>query len=369
MKISSRLPLSYFTVTICFGFIFFLLVQKSPACSWDYLIWQNRAKNSDPYYRFIKDGQAGFIDQSGKIVINPTLPVYGNYQNGVINGLLDIDSGKYIEVKTGKEVSRDYFYQNTELLDELSIKSLGDKFGFVDRQGNRVIESKFVYAKNFSEGLAPVVLEGPCFYYSSESPCPGSDAFPVGTKVQPTTACQFSFINKKGKLISAQTFLDVKEFSEDLAPVKTAEGWGYINRKGKIVIAPQFENAEPFSEGLGLVKRDNLYGYIDLSGAFVIEPQFEVAEYFTNGLAPVGKYKDKTIDNEFYYINKNGKPAFSGKFLLASHYFKGLAHVLVSETLTVEKKDDEELQIRKRTYAYINNRGKKIFVYTVEDEM
>jgi hypothetical protein len=368
MKIFSKRLSKNLTVAIYVATVFLLCAQNITACSWDYLIWQNRSKNSDPYYRFVKNDKAGFINQSGKIVIEPTLWASGNYQDGVINGLLEADFQKYIDIKTGEEVSSDYYHRNINVFEGLSVKLFENKFGYVNRKGDTVIEPSFVYAKDFSQGLAAVVLEGPCFYYNPESPCPEADVFPVGSSRETKVACQFNFINSEEKVVCAQTFLGMKEFSEGFAPVKTPEGWGYMDKSGKIVITPQFEEAKPFSEGIALVKRNDLYGYINSTGAFVIKPQFESAESFSNGLAPVGKYGDETI-GEFYYINKNGKPATSDKFLLASHYFEGLAHVLVSETLKIDKKDDEESEIRKRIYAYINAKGKKVFTYTIEDEM
>jgi hypothetical protein len=353
----------FFTVVISFAAVIFLFSQPLAACSWDYLIWQNRSKNSEPYYRFIKNGKAGFIDRSGKVFIEPKLEAYGNYQVGIINGLLKTDFDKYVDVKTGKEVSSEFYYRNTETFEGLAVERFADKFGFVDRGGSTVIKPNFIFAKNFSEGFAPVVVDGPCYYYDAESPCPEGSVLPVGTKTQPVNACKFNFIDKKGNLISAQTFFDIKDFSEGLAPVKTEEGWGYIDANGNLVIAPGFEEAHPFSEGLALVKVNKLYGYINAGGAFAIEPQFKRAESFSDNLAPVGDYGGETVNNKFYYIDKSGKPAAREKFLLASRYFKGLAHVLVSETF------DKESKIRKRAYAYINEKGKKVFVYTIAEEM
>ena len=369
MKFFASYKLQFFTAAFCFVAVIFLFSQPIFACSWDYLIWQNRSKNSEPYYRFIKNDKAGFINQTGKVVIEPTLNVYGNYQSGVINGLLQKNFEEYIDISTDEKVSKDYYYQNIGIFEGLSVKKIEDKYGYVNRKGNTTIEPNFIYAKDFSDGLAPVIVEGPCIYINYEAPCSEAITFPRGAATRPETECKFNFINKEGKLISTQTYFDIKDFSEGLAPVRTLDGWGYINRKGELAVPAQFEEAHSFSDGLALVKKDDLFGYINFLGAFVIEPQFKRAESFSNGLAPVGDYGDETVENEFYYINKNGKPATSDKFLLASHYFKGLAHVLVSESVKIEKKDDEELEIRKRTYAYINNKGKKIFTYIVEDEM
>jgi hypothetical protein len=370
MKLFNLSKTKRFTVAVInFAAIIILFSQPLLACSWDYLIWENRAKNSDPYYRFIKNGKAGFIDQKGKVVIEPILPVRGNYQEGIINELLKVDFQKYVEVKTGKEISEEFYEQRTKIVGDWIAKSISFKYGFVDSQGRTVIEPNFVYAKDFSEGLAPVVLKGPCLYQSSESVCPGSNVFPPLSQAKHITACQFNFINKKGNLITAQTFLDAKEFSEGLAAVKTETGWGYINRSGKVVVVPRFESAESFSGGLGLVKLNGLYGYVSSNGKLVVEPQFDFALSFAEGLALVGEYKDKTADNSLYYIDKNAKPITTDKYLLGSSYFKGIAHVLVSEEFKIEKTDNEEKKIRIRTYAYIKENGEKIFTYTVEDEM
>ena len=305
MQSSSKNFSSRFTIAICFAIVFLFYTQSVPACSWDYLIWQNRQENADPYYRFIKNGYAGFIDRNGKVVIKPTLFAYGNHQDGIVNGLIKTDSNKYIDIRTGKEVSEDFYYQQTEVIHKLTAKKFwDDSFGFVDPQGNTIIEPKFVYAEEFKEGLAPVVVDGPCFYNSSTAVCSDTEFFPIGTKTQPTKACQFNFVDEKGKFISSQTYLEVKQFSEGLAPVKTKDGWGYIAKDGKLVIKPQFEKAEPFSEGLAKVKNDGSYGYIDRKGKLVIKLKFNVVTNFSNGLAAVGYYADKMVDNEFYFIDK-----------------------------------------------------------------
>lgn len=357
----------FFAVGSCLATAIFLFLQPVAACSWDYIIWQNRAKNADPYYRFLKDGKAGFIDRTGKIVIEPNLPNRGNTQDGVINGLLEIDFRKYVDVKTGKEVSQEFYGQMTEIPKDWTSKSTSYGYGFVDRDGKTVIEPKYPYAGNFSEGLAAVVLKGPCVYYSVGGVC-GDETlyYPVWTRKEPKNECEFSFIDRKEKVISALTFQDIRGFSEAFAAVKTEKGWGYLGKNGKIAVEPQFESAESFSEGLAMVKRDGKLGFINSAGEFVIAPQFESADSFSGGLALVGTYGEETADNKFYYIDKKGKRLTNETFLLGSHFFKGIAHVLVSETFSTDMKDGEESKTRTQTFAYINQKGEKIFVYSNE---
>src|ERR1051325_6453799 len=89
-----------FGVIACLLLIFSLMIQHGAACSWDYLIWINRSKSADPLYRFLRNGKAGYIDRTGKIVVQPTLKAYGNYGGEFHDGLLEIDMGKghYIDM-------------------------------------------------------------------------------------------------------------------------------------------------------------------------------------------------------------------------------------------------------------------------------
>jgi hypothetical protein len=64
----------------------------------------------------------------------------------------------------------------------------------------------------------------------------------------------------------------------------------------------------------------------------------------------------------YYYMNKRGELAIPEKFDLASHFFKGLAHVKIKST--TEKIID--FSKAKGSYAYIDVTGKKVFSYTNE---
>jgi hypothetical protein len=152
-----------------------------------------------------------------------------------------------------------------------------------------------------------------------------------------------------------------KDFSEGLAPVKVEDKWGFIDRKGHMVIEPKFDAAESFSDGMARVKLGTSWGYIDHAGTLVIGFQYEEAGDFSDGLAPVGRWGDEPEDNEFYYIDKRGIQAFPEKFAVASHFFKGLAHVKLKPKKN-QKEDDPEI------FAYVNQSGKKVFTYRVTPE-
>ncbi|MBQ9638423.1 MAG: WG repeat-containing protein, partial [Bacteroidales bacterium] len=126
----------------------------------------------------------------------------------------------------------------------------------------------------------------------------------------------FGYINKNGEYIINPQFDVARNFSEGLACVRVGSQYGYINKKGEIVINPQYDNASHFSEGLVAVEIDGEWGFIDKKGQFIINHQFSIEPSgFYNGFAkikfseticedsPFVKYNDVT----WGYIDKQGK--------------------------------------------------------------
>lgn len=99
---------------------------------------------------------------------------------------------------------------------------------------------------------------------------------------------------------ASSRFVDARPFSEGLAPVQwddaKARRWGYIDTRGGVVIAARFLDAGRFQEGLAAVRFDGHgasgWGYIDHRGQVAIPPRFAAAGPFQNGLAVVEEAGD-----------------------------------------------------------------------------
>ena len=178
------------------------------------------------------------------------------------------------------------------------------KWGYINKKGEQVIDSRFDEANAFSDGLAAVTEKLKADYVDGKT----------GEHLIPPPFSKGGYIDKTGKYVIPPQFDGVWNFSEGLARVRVAgqtmsevpEQMKFINKQGKIVFTvTNGEWADEFSEGLANVSirkgvGEEIWGYINHTGKFVIKPQFQRAEPFHNGLAKV------VIDNKAAYIDKAG---------------------------------------------------------------
>lgn len=300
----------------------------------------------------------GYIDQTGKMVIEPRFTGAGDFKDGLASASIDGERGfinkkgewafkmrpsrswgfsedlglvkvdgqwKYID-RTGKVVIETDLDDNdakpTCLFHEgLAKTKVGDKWGFMDKTGKVVIEPRFDRTKHFQEGLAPVEIDG-------------------------KQGC----IDKTGQLVIPAKFDFVDNFYEGLARANlggsrrsSGKGrlygnWGFIDKQGQFVIEPTFSYVERFSDGLAHVQlggmrvtdtirgtrsgttlamtKDTRGGYINRAGQIVITPQFESAGLFRDGVAFVetGTNRDqggRFINRSWGLINKSGELIFA----------------------------------------------------------
>ncbi|MBO7570652.1 MAG: WG repeat-containing protein [Bacteroidales bacterium] len=178
--------------------------------------------------------------------------------------MIEIFKDGLARVSVGADTTMGYYYRR------------GGKYGYIDATGKIVIDTIFDEIEYFEDGLARFKING-----------------------------KRGIIDKAGNYVVKPLYEDLGFFSEDLARVKSDGKWGYIDRSGKYVIEPQYEFAYGFSDGVASVRVDGKFGYIDKTGKFVITPQFADAGSFLGGLACVSMGGDK-----WWYINKNGDKVY-----------------------------------------------------------
>jgi len=278
-------------------------------------------------------GKFGFINATGKLVIEPKFDLVSPFSEG----LAVVQFGEKIAFidSTGKTAIQPQLAFGEAMsfsegmaaisLDKPDMLGVG-RWGYIDRTGKVVIQPQFLHASRFAQGLAKVAVEA------------------LGKE---------GYIDKRGAVAIPPQFADAHDFSDGLAAVEIDGKWGFIDKNGKQIIAPQFSEAWDFSDGLARVRfgdaiadfrssKENLreslsklqsdeitgkWAYVDKTGKVVIKPQFDQAWYFAEGLAPV------RIEQKWGYIDKTGTIVIPPQFDRAYCFMDGCAPVEVGNKI------------------------------------
>jgi hypothetical protein len=361
------------------------------------LIWAPSSDKADPLYRFINNERVGFIDQTGRVIIAPALELSFGSEQAFYSGLLSlgVSSGPFLNTKgekvldngfyriwnfseglaaalespesnwgyidtAGKFVIRPQFppYPDglvTNFAEGLAAVEVDGKLGYIDRTGAFVIARQFIAGTSFENGIARVVLEGPCAYWDYEhaGPCSHVDYAPsTGPQEHRKRAglplCRWKFIDRKGVPIINTAFEAALPFREDLAAVKVGDLWGFIDKRGRYVIAPAYKSVHSFSNGLALVTTGKQSGFIDKSGVLRIPAEFKGSASFYEGLAAISH-----PDGGIVYINTDGEQVIAERFAMGTRFFHGLAHVKIRNASSPDA----------AAFAYIDKTGKRVLAY------
>ena len=321
--------------------------------------WEKAYPFSSGRARFCEDGKCGFIDKAGSVVIEPRFSERERQ-------IEDFDGDGYARFYVGG-----YFEDPAR------------RVGVIDRDGNIVIEPKFYAMGEFSEGVAPAVLDGPCWqeghfmdtgpsinaFGSAAENLMREDVDRLGIK-----HCRWSLVNPSGQPVSDREYLAIEPFSEGLAAARAGDYWGFIDRTGQYQVQPSSHMAGPysgdalgasmmsfafvagpFSEGLAaFYSSDSGWLYIGPEGRGVVTLQEAQSRFrpwpFRNGLARTFVQRNEGEEDDLiYYVDRSGNPVFGEGFVGATDFCHGVAQV--------SRKPSRGLF----SESIINTSGKKIF--------
>ena len=261
---------------------------------------------SDNWFPVMVNGKAGYIDRTGKIVLEPKYDGASYFSEGLAR------------VSVGRD----------------TIITEGFSQGYIDETGKVVIAPQWDVVSHFSEGLAAVGYDQT------------KQAFKLGNKTFYTSAShtwyRWGFIDKTGNLVIEPKFSEISEFRDGIAvaaiPIMSEWKYGFIDRTGNWVLSPKFDHAKQFSEGLARVFVNGKYGYIDRLGNLTIPAKYSSARDFSEGLACVKlggdvikpKGVSVTRNNADYaFVDTAGKVKFKVGKGECESFSEGLARVSV----------------------------------------
>jgi len=158
-------------------------------------------------------GLVGFVDGSGKSVIEPKFKSAGDFHGGLAWA-----------------------------------KTPDGSVGYINPVGEWAINPKFEAGKNYDPetGMVRIKLGG-----------------------------KWGYSNKEGSIYFMNDSDICEDFFSGLARGKKDKKSGYYNAKMEWVIQPQFDGARDAKNGYASVKQGDFWGVIDANGDWVIQPKFE----------------------------------------------------------------------------------------------
>ena len=266
-------------------------------------------------YKFKENELYGFIDENGKVVIPAKYSFVEHFSDGMCAVHTVDDKFLYINTKGEEVIQKDEIRGGKAFFDDYAMVCFNPNhlWGFIDKQGNVVIEPQFdeSYSSGLHEGLVDVCKNEKWGYIDMQ----GNTVVPFDFDwTDPFSADGFAVVKRKSKKFfidrNGEKLKTVKctvvdsiagGFKEGFAVVKFGKEFGFINTQGEQVFNTLFESASGFHEGLSCVKKDGKRGYINTKGKLVIDYQFEVSGSFHLGVTTYKK------GDKWGLINTEGK--------------------------------------------------------------
>ncbi len=272
---------------------------------------------SEGYALIRMKSRYGFIDEYGNLLIDPRKDerfVDGKSFSDGYAALKRVDGKWGFIEKEDLQVDKKHKWKRLEEIEV--IKEVNDK------KKLSLFEYQFEDVGSFSEGLAPIKLNGKWGYVDTSGYIAVEPIYDAAEEFEDGLAevginKEDGFIDRSGKEVIKPGSIEfglLVEFSEGLIAFEKNERYGFVNNYGKIIVEPIFDKANDFSEGLAVVRVGTKYGFIGKDGKFEIEPIYDLAFGFHNGIASV------MVDSKWGCIDKSGNFIISPKYnFLVSH--------------------------------------------------
>ena len=174
--------------------------------------------------------------------------------------------------------------QNFRIFSEdlMAVEKNGD-WGYVNKQGEEVIEFKFDRAAAFYKDLAIVIFQGKANLINKEGKLRFSTGFDTIYLDEETKLYivikqrKYGLLTTEGEILVDLTYDRIKPFSHGLAMVVKNDKFGFMDSKGNLAIDLVYDEANVFSYGFAPVRQGELWGYINTDDTVVVDFQYDYA--------------------------------------------------------------------------------------------
>lgn len=230
------------------------------------------------------------------------------------------------------------------------------KWGYIDTEGNKVIESKYDDLRPFQGGLARANYKGKWGFIDKTGndvihfKYRGTFPFKDGLARVQNFEKKYGFINKSDEMVIPDTLDLVFDFNSDRARAKQGELYGYISSDGKWIIEPQFKKCANFENGHARVYQFGKAAIIDKAGAFKIPYEDGNEKMFSTDSDIIRAKKGKKYR---YYSLKNYK-VIKDDLLQGTDFQDGICGIKTGENTweVVNESFKKQFEIEAETIKY-----------------
>ena len=219
----------------------------------------------------------------------------------------------------------------------------GNKWGFIDEKSKVVIEPKYDWVEQYSEGLALVGKNEMAGYINKRGKENVAIKYTDGATFTGGHAWieldgKYGLVNSHGSLVLNAVYENIGNFSESRIYVQKDGKYGFYNSKMKLVIEHQYSSVSDFRSKRSIVELNGKKGVIDLLGAYIIPMNYDQIIY---------QEKEQTylleIDGKFGMMNRNGDTIIDFKYDLLSNI-----------------RENRILFSAEGKYGYLNYKGREV---------
>lgn len=294
-------------------------------------------KFRDGYCRVMTDyNMTGLIDSTGKELI-PCIYPQLNYpaeglvraeQNGKV-GFLDLEGNVVIDFQYAASSS---FNEGLAAVGVLSEDEYSIRYGYINTKGDYVVKPIYDFADPFVNGCAVVTSLDRQGMINHD----GDTVVPI--KYGFVTAMQngvffagnlftkkIAMFNKDFKPVTKFIYDDIFYYGEGMYVVGREGKMGYLTLQGKEKIKCQYDYANSFRYGRAAVCRNGKYGIINTKNKVVLPIEYDnngqrpLAYCFSEGLAMVEK------NGKYGFCNLDGKIVIPIQYDLGFYFTEGIA--------------------------------------------
>ncbi|CAN5917321.1 hypothetical protein BH11BAC7_BH11BAC7_14980 [soil metagenome] len=232
------------------------------------------------------DGKYGFLDATGKRVIEPYLEVADDFENN--RAIVSVNNRYGLIDRTGKFIvpnEYDFFYDLGN--GYYQTKGEDGKAGVVDSVGHVILEPVYDEVFHLQTPYFTVEKDGlnGCYDLKGKEiypPLSSRGVYFYNGRCMVIKENKYGIIDSTGKEIIPTKYDSIGMFFKGRASVLVGNKFGAVDSTGKEIIAPKYQELRPFLNGFAVYKEKGKFGYLSNAGKVLTEAKFDEASVFVD---------------------------------------------------------------------------------------